>query len=132
MPSEFPSLGSDEFQKLAQAWIELQYAAGKGESIERYGWVMDAMDTMRSSNPEAFLDLLLVILDMDSTDFISGNLAAGPLEDLLAKHGLRVIGRLEDAAGKDDRVRLVLGGVWKNVIPDTVWDRVQALAVTRN
>ena len=64
----------------------------------------------------------------DETRRIAANLAAGPLESLLAKHRETFIERLEYQAKKDSRISLVLAGVWQNDIPDGVWNIVRRLA----
>ena len=54
-------------------------------------------------------------------------LAAGPIEDLLAKHGADFIDRVEAEARNDPNFAKVLGGVWKNEMPADVWARLQAV-----
>ena len=54
-------------------------------------------------------------------------LAAGPLEDLLAKRGEDFIDRVEELARKDPKFNDLLGGVWRNTMTDEVWQRVQAI-----
>jgi hypothetical protein len=53
-------------------------------------------------------------------------LAAGPLEDLLARHGSIFIARVEELARQDQKFNFLLGGVWQNTMADEVWMRVQA------
>lgn len=38
--------------------------------------------------------------------------AAGPLEDLVRKHGNALVHEIEDVATQDERFRLALRGVW--------------------
>jgi hypothetical protein len=59
---------------------------------------------------------------------VLGNLAAGPLEDLLAEHGPNFIDRVETEARRDRRLFWTLGCVWKNSMTDDVWARVQRAA----
>lgn len=54
-------------------------------------------------------------------------LGAGPLEDLLVLHGAECIASIEREAHAYPRLRLALAGVWRNAIPEPVWERVQAL-----
>ena len=54
-------------------------------------------------------------------------LAAGPVEDLLAKHGGEFIDRVVELARKDPKFNYVLGGVWRSSIADDVWERVQSI-----
>ena len=53
------------------------------------------------------------------------NLAAGPLEDLLAQHGAEVIDRVVLEARRSPAFNLLLGGVWQNQMTDEVWSKVQ-------
>lgn len=54
-------------------------------------------------------------------------IAAGPLEDFIARHGTRVIDVLEAEAAQNPRLRRTLAGVWQNVTPASVWARVEVL-----
>ncbi len=56
------------------------------------------------------------------------SLAAGPLEDLLVRHGADFIDKVELEAQRSIFFRSLLGGVWKNAIQVDVWKRVQAAA----
>ena len=53
-------------------------------------------------------------------------LAAGPLEDYIAKLGETVIEQVESRATTDPKFRTLLGGVWRNNMSEDVWRRVQA------
>lgn len=57
-----------------------------------------------------------------------GNTAAGPLEDLLAEHGVSFIETVETEAKRDRKMRWALGCVWQNAMPDDIWSRVQNAA----
>lgn len=55
------------------------------------------------------------------------NLAAGPLETLLVRHGRDVLERVEAEAKSNPSFKDLLDGVWGNAIDEAVWERVQAL-----
>lgn len=59
---------------------------------------------------------------------ILGSTAAGPLEDLLAYHGIDFIEKIETKARQDRRMFWTLGCVWQNAMPDEIWERVQRAA----
>ena len=61
----------------------------------------------------------------DSSQFILSNLAAGPLEDLLVRHGAAFIERAEHCSVEDPKFRAMLGMVWRNEISEAVWLRIQ-------
>lgn len=54
------------------------------------------------------------------SDEVIAVLAAGPLEDLLAKRGVDFIDRIEELARKDPKFNYLLGGVWRNTMTDEV------------
>lgn len=58
-------------------------------------------------------------------------LSAGPIEDLLARHGDVFIDRVEHGASGDPNFAKLLGGVWKNSMSDAVWERLQAVCDRR-
>lgn len=59
---------------------------------------------------------------------VVGNIAAGPLEDLLVKHGVRFIEIVETEARRDRRMSWMLSGVWQSGMPEHIWTRVQRAA----
>jgi hypothetical protein len=63
----------------------------------------------------------------DQSNVIAENLSAGPLEELLTKHGGTVIDRVEVMAKEDPTFAFLLGGVWRNEIAEAVWSRVLAV-----
>jgi hypothetical protein len=79
--------------------------------------------------PELCYAIILAALDAMPTDPANAafqSLAAGPLEDLLGKHGPTVIERVETEARRNPAFNLLLGGVWKGSMTDDIWTRVQA------
>lgn len=91
-------------------------------------WAFSRLDELVRSDPEVAWNVIGVIYQLDSTDQILANLAAGPVEDLLVYHGDRFIDRVETLAKSDAIFRKLLGAVWQNEIPESVWKRVRAVA----
>lgn len=81
-------------------------------------------DTVRDE-PEIAWSAILKILEQSLTDEQFALLAAGPLEDLLAMHGLQFIERVEHEAEKNPRFKELLGGVWQNQMTMEIWGRVE-------
>ncbi len=79
------------------------------------------------TNPDGTLAFILEVLQREPLPRVLGNLAAGPLEDLLVYQGPAVIEKVEALATRDNRFRQLLAGVWRNRIAQDVWDRLQAL-----
>ena len=106
---------------LAKAWIAEQQARKSGEAY-------DALDDLLRTDPERCWLVLLRIFEEDQSDWLLSNLAAGPLEDLLAKHGERFIERVETLARQEPRFRFTIRMVWRNAISAPVWARLQKAA----
>jgi hypothetical protein len=64
----------------------------------------------------------------DPSDQMLANIAAGPVEEILARHGARFIDRFEAVAKAEPIFKKMLGAVWQSTIPSDVWDRVKAVA----
>lgn len=119
---------SQDLDQIAKDWIELQYQFARNDAPEAGLDVLSAMDAIRQQQPGVFLDLVRTINRLDSSDLISSNLAAGPLEDLLSQHGDALIDRIESIAASDFRFRELFSAVWSNSMAPEVWDRVQKLS----
>ncbi len=59
---------------------------------------------------------------------VVGNMAAGPLEDLLDKHGPDFIDTVETEARRDRRMEWALSIVWQSSMPNEIWTRIQRAA----
>ena len=66
----------------------------------------------------------LALLPDESDPVVLATIAAGPLEDLLAKAGPEYIAAVEDLARSTPRAARMLTGVWPSSIEPAVWDRV--------
>jgi hypothetical protein len=73
------------------------------------------------------LDFILEVLGRQPLPRVLGNLAAGPLEDLLVYQGPLIIDKVEALAAADPAFRRLLSGVWRNQIREDVWERIQRL-----
>ena len=76
-------------------------------------------------HPEDAWLCILRVLSMNPSGRVISNLAAGPLEDLVASHGRAFIDRIEQQAGKDAHFKDLMGGVWKNESDSEVWARFE-------
>jgi len=83
--------------------------------------MLDAVDDV----PESVWSAILKILEHDLTEEQIALLAAGPMEDLLAAHGIQFIERVEREAEQNPRFNHLLGGVWRSSMTEDVWGRVQ-------
>jgi hypothetical protein len=114
----------EELNTLAQDWIRYQVAAkGSSEREETWYAVQMAFDLV-DGEPDTLWGLILAVLARDRSNKIMENLSAGPMEDLLVKHGPLFIENVERQAKADPTFARMLGGVWKNRMNDDIWERM--------
>ncbi len=95
-------------EDLAATWIEQQLQEnGENWAIQR---VMQLCGLC--SDPELVWPIILRLVELSSDDRLLGDVAAGPLEDLLCGHGALFIERVEAQAKRDRKFRRCLSGVW--------------------
>ncbi len=75
-------------------------------------WAFEKVVEICRANPERGWQLTLTLIAKASNPKSLSYVAAGPLEDLLTKHGSAVIDRVEIAARRDPKFRLALSDVW--------------------
>jgi hypothetical protein len=87
-------------------------------------WANDEIFDITYERPIELWPLILEVLQRTQDPNVLAVLAAGPLEDYLAKCGHQVISEIEARAAADEKFKRLLGGVWKNSMSDEVWERV--------
>jgi hypothetical protein len=112
---------------LAEGWIAYWLAPENSAAQESFSWALDLEYDLILDDPDAAWFLILEILRRNNTPQILEVLSAGPLENLLAKHGDRMIATVEAEAKNNPSFASLLGGVWKNDMSEDVWSRVQAV-----
>lgn len=73
--------------------------------------------------------VILEILNQTNDEVLLENLAAGPLETLIARHGRVVIGLVVERAEADERFRWLLAGVWNTGLAESIWNQIEAATV---
>jgi hypothetical protein len=114
-----------ELEALVTAWLEFQRTPEGSPECERRRGVVFTFDDLCTNDPECAWSAIVEITQRESDNEILGVLAAGPLEDLLSRHGSDLIDRVESHAERDLKFRRVLAGTWKCLMTDEVWRRVQ-------
>ncbi len=79
------------------------------------------------SPPEEQWTMILEAVRQALDDEDLANVAAGPIEGLLGQHGRASIIWIELEAAVNVKLARAMTGVWKHMMPDDVWARVQAL-----
>ena len=118
-------MSNQEDRNVASAWVRLQYAERNSPEFDSLFWAHMQLDEILDSDAERCWAIINEIRQIDGSDFLLSNLAAGPLEDLLARSGDTFIERIEELAQKDEKFSRLLAGLWKNSISDEIWARIQ-------
>ena len=120
MPQQTPDLGD-----LAEQWIKYWLLPENSSAQDALSWVADREYDLVHESPDEAWFLILEILRRNNSSQILEVLSAGPLEELLANHGERIIESVENEAMKNSSFATLLGGVWRNSISEGVWARVE-------
>lgn len=116
-----------ELNRVVEAWVAGCQAEDGTPEHERNWWaVSQVMDWALEGEADRLWLFILAAYKRSISDRVVSVLAAGPLEDLLAKHGSTYIELVEQLAKEDEKFNYLLGGVWQNTMSDEVWKRVQA------
>lgn len=113
---------------LAGDWVHYHRLPKKVQHNSPYFRAFERLQELVRGEPEFAWPVIREICQIDASDAILANLAAGPVEDLLVHHGGEFIQRIELLAENDPVFRKMLGAVWKSNIADDVWGRLKAVA----
>jgi Family of unknown function (DUF6869) len=113
-----------KFDSLVEAWIRVMLKESSDEHDPDF-WAFSNLDRMIDDEPENAWSIILEILRRNQSSEILEVLSAGPVEDLLARHGEAFIERVENEARNDEDFAKLLGGVWQNTMSDEIYARVQ-------
>jgi len=114
-------------EKLACRWIIHANAERGSADYEREFVAWEIVNSMSHSFPEETWEFIQAVIDIDSKREILRPLATGPLEDLIADFGEKMIDSIVARAQVDRRVSETLGLVWLDNVSDEVRDKVLAV-----
>ena len=118
-----------ELNRIVEAWITGHEVAIGTPSYESNWWAINLIIKWSLDDDAAGLlwRFILATYKRDISDRVVAVLAAGPLEDLLARHGALYIDRVEQLARDDEKFNCLLGGVWRSGMQKEVWRRVKVV-----
>jgi hypothetical protein len=111
-----------DLQKIADAY--LKYCETKAEEDR---WVWGKVWDIVNGDPQTAWPLICMLIAGATSDRLLADVAAGPLEDLLNKHGPAVITAVEKECTNNPRLRLALSGVWGINPGNPIFERWYAL-----
>lgn len=116
---------------LIDAYIQVAENEENSAAYKNNFWAYIAFDECVSNTPAQAYALVLSMLERNLSDRTLSFLAAGPLEDLLSKHGHDIIGRIEKDAKENEALRHALGGMWQNAMSEDIWQHVLKISKAR-
>jgi hypothetical protein len=90
-------------------------------------WAVREVDTLVRDDPTEAWEVTRILVNAAPSDEALAYVAAGPLEELLHKHGSVLIDRIEEESRGNARLQLALSGVWGLDRDSPVFDRWYAL-----
>lgn len=111
---------------LAQRWINLQRVPQDSPEAKELMRAAVQVNMLALRQPQECWDVVMKVFSETDDEWVLTNLGAGPIESLLARHADKIVPLLESEARKSERFRGVLSNVWKNLMSDEVWQRLQA------
>lgn len=101
--------------EIAVAWLA---------NTDQTFWAVEELMCMCDEQPERAWPVVRKLAELATSEEDFGKIGAGPLEDLLAKHGVIFIERIERAAKSDASFKRCLSHTWQNAMPQDIWARV--------
>jgi len=118
--------GSLDVAALAQGYVIHGRRTNRQAQTDDFSWTFACMDEVVTAVPELAFRCILAALEVCGDDRDIAYLAAGPLEDLIIRHGPRVIDAIEETAARNERFRRLLSGIWgESRTHPEVWSRLQ-------
>jgi hypothetical protein len=108
--------------KLTQSWIEFQRT--QNPDLE---WSNDEFIDLANENPDVAWECILGVIETEHTDEILSNLAEGPMEDLLAEHGLKFIDRIESLSKENIVFSRLIKHLWVEGISPQVQNKIRTI-----
>lgn len=102
---DFPKLSIPE---LARVWLDQKTKPHKDQD-DNWMALTEFMEGLHRDHPDAVLDMILEILEIETDEGVLSFVSAGPLEDLVS---MRIIDRIEREAAANAAFRDLLRGVW--------------------
>lgn len=116
---------------LAYAWkayVETSAIHGYDSTeSEPYFWAFKEMTDLSHQKPDVALAVILEILKITDEDRTLAVLAAGPLEELIVRHGKQLIDNIINLAMSNKKFYDLLQGIWGNDIDKDVWQKIEHL-----
>jgi hypothetical protein len=115
-------------KELIDSWVALQYASPGSSDHEKNFWSHMRLDDLIDDDPNKALYIILYIIENNESEFVIANLAAGPLESLLMRHGELLIHDLKKYVKSNNKLKDALKLVWRNDISYPIWEEIKKIS----
>jgi hypothetical protein len=95
-------MSAPDHKQIADSWL----------TVQRHWWAYDAVCKLVETSPHEALSLIFLLVSLADTPELLQDIGAGPLEDLLRRHGAAVIDAVESHAPDNPSLRTALSHVW--------------------
>ena len=121
-------LTEEKWQNLAEKYLlEISETSGKEYEEGNNKWGIIVTEFQFTSSSELQWKFILLTVSLAETDEQFGDIAAGGIEHLLGWHGEKYIEIVEQEVQQNPKFARALTGVWKYMMTDEVWARIQKL-----
>lgn len=110
-------------RELAQIWID-QNGCPEKDRDQNWSALRDYESEIREEDPERALAIIVETLALETNTQMLSYLAAGPLEDLIT---METIDMIEAEAKRNEKLKMLLGGVWYHRAPEKLQARLDAI-----
>lgn len=118
--------GDLPLDRLAERFLDYLHAGDDTAPDHPDAWTFALFDDLTRDHPALALAATAAVLAACETPEDVADIAAGPLEDLIAAHGVTVIDDIEALAARAPRFAYALTGVWNREAAPLLWARVEA------
>ena len=123
----YDELADADWDAFARSWLEELQDPTFDPDDDSDSWSERVLIMNLLARPELQWRFILKAIALADSDDALGHIAAGPLEHLLGLHGETFIAQVEERAVIDPKFARTLTGMWRHVMSDSIWARVQAL-----
>ncbi len=117
----------EEFETLVDNYIAFELSDRGSVEYQQLFPVFEQVEEMCRDDPDSTWALILAALERNASNAFMETLAAGLLEDFLARHGRYMIDTVEQEAKNNRKFCDLLGRVCEHRLEEDIWLRTKAV-----
>ena len=119
---------SIDIENISKVWIELcGFKQGSAEYESRF-WAWEELNDATSESPEIAWTIICEILKKTDSDQVIGNLAAGPLEDMMRYHDRFTMEKIKNEIQGNPKLKKCMADVWLDSNDTNLYKKFYKLA----